>query len=56
MQHCGYLVEDVDGLLLVAFPSSRAALQWAVTLQEVAVDLVGARGCSTLLKLRISNF
>lgn len=38
LRHGGYLVEDADGLLLTAFPCSRAALAWALECQADAKD------------------
>ncbi|GLC52846.1 hypothetical protein PLESTB_000674900, partial [Pleodorina starrii] len=39
LHHGGYLVEDADGLLLTAFPSSRSALAWALECQDEAKHL-----------------
>ncbi|GFR41833.1 hypothetical protein Agub_g2611 [Astrephomene gubernaculifera] len=39
LRHGGYLVEDADGLLLTAFPSSRSALAWALECQAEAKHL-----------------
>ncbi|GIL65763.1 hypothetical protein Vafri_19458 [Volvox africanus] len=36
LNYGGYLVEDVDGLLLTAFPNSRCALAWALECQDEA--------------------
>lgn len=38
-RHGGYLVEDCDGLLLVAFSSARQGLLWALECQELAKEL-----------------